>query len=1265
MPRVHEPRPPRDPQIFDDVLPGDVPEAELTDNARIVLAKRYLKKDAEGIPTEDPETMFWRVAKTIADVDADYGASEAAVGEVARQFYDLMINGRFEPNSPTLMNAGRPLGQLSACFVLPVADSLSNGQSGIYDTLKAMALVHQSGGGTGFSFSRLRPEGDTVRSTMGVASGPVSFMKLYDASTEVVKQGGTRRGANMGILRVDHPDIRRFITCKNDTTQVTNFNISVAITDAFMEAVGKGEEYDLVDPRNGKVAGRENARDIFDMIVHGAWLTGEPGTFFIDRANEYNPVPALGSYEATNPCVVGSTRLATDRGLLTMEELCRETMEIQVATDNRVPHARAVAFAREHGGGAGGAGVGVRARTGITVFPAVPVFKTRENAEVFRLTTTHGHEIVATGNHKFFTPHGPVELDDLRPGDRVLVQSGEGPWSRERALPPFEPKDKLAARVERGEAELPRAWSQELGQLLGWVVGDGWVTADLPEGRSVPNYSVGLLFGDAERGLEPEFRARIQRWTGMQGNRTERQGRVQLIFRSGLYYFLESLGLVTGDGKSSRVPRALWSAPRDAVVGFLQGLFTADGTVNISSINGRSCSVRLASSVPELLHEVQILLHNFGIAGRIRLRREAGTKAMPDGHDGTKVYAYRAQYELILDKVNRDRFVREIGFLTPEKQQKAAAWIAGKKIRSDRERYVTQVASIEPAGREDVYCTTEFHTHSIVVNALVTAQCGEQPLLPYDVCNLGSINLGQFVKPDARPGDDPEDAVDWDALRQVIHLSTHFLDNVIDANRYPLDEIHALAQKIRRVGLGVMGWADMLVRLGIPYDSEEGVDMGRRVMRFVNEEARAASERLGETRGVFPAWEASIWGPDGKAATRPDGSRVRPERALRNCNLTTVAPTGTISIFAGCSGGIEPLFAVAFMRNQAGALMPDVNPDFVRVAKEQGWYSDDLMERIATEGHIHFPEVPQEVQRTFRTAHDITPEWHVRMQAAFQEHCDSAISKTTNFPHEATEEQVREIYELAFELGCKGVTVYRDGSRQGQVLSTGKTGQGIATPEARARVSELEQSLADAREEAHNLRVEVERLKGELQQRDVTAGAARHKRQRPQALRGYTMKMMSPLGDLYVTINEDDQGRPFEVFCTLGKAGGAAMADAEAIGRLVSLALRSGIPIARVKDQLRGISCDRAVGVGPNKVLSAPDAVGQAIERYLEEKEGVQEDLPLAAPQPTGLQMQRGSTYHRLQEESFIGACPECGGGQMAYEEGCMKCHICGYSECG
>ena len=833
-----------DASIFDDVVPDDIAPATLSENARIVLGKRYLKKDEHGNPLEEPETMFWRVARVIAEADKEYGASDAAVEELARQFYDLMTNGSFEPNSPTLMNAGRPLGQLSACFVLPVDDALSNGKSGIYDTLKSMALVHQSGGGTGFSFSRLRATGSQVRSTMGVASGPISFMRLYNASTEVVKQGGTRRGANMGILRVDHPDIRSFITCKDDTSQITNFNISVALTDAFMEAVHNEASYDLVSPKSGEVVGQEDAGEIFDMIVHGAWKTGEPGTFFIDRANAFNPVPELGSYEATNPC-------------------------------------------------------------------------------------------------------------------------------------------------------------------------------------------------------------------------------------------------------------------------------------------------------------------------------------------------------------------------------------------------------------------------------------GEQPLLPYDVCNLGSINLAKFVKEDAGGGDEPADRIDWDGLRRTVALSTHFLDNVVDANRYPLSAITELAQAIRRIGLGVMGWADMLIKLGIAYDTSEGVAMGRKVMGFVNEEARNASERLAESRGAFPAWEESIWGPDDTCARGSEGRRIRPERRLRNCNLTTVAPTGTISIFAGCSGGIEPIFAVAFMRNQAGVRMPDVNPDFVARAKEEGWYSEDLVTRIAEEGHIHFDEVPEGIQAVFKTAHGITPEWHVRMQAAFQEHTDSAISKTTNFPKEAREEDVRQIYELAYELHCKGVTVYRDGSRADQVLSTGKTEKSESGASgSSAEVVELEHLLADARESLHGLRVELEQVYREQQEQDLTAAAARHKRQRPPMLRGRTFKMSSPLGDCYVTINEDQDGRAFEVFCTLGKAGGAATADAEAIGRLISLALRSGIPLPAVRDQLRGISSDRAVGVGPTKVLSLPDAIGQALEKYTAEKDGVQETLPLGVGVAAGGTQPHGAPDADL-PNSFLGSCPECGAGQLSYEEGCVKCHVCGYSECG
>ena len=815
----------------------DRPSLDLNANALTVLERRYLVKDEHGKPVEQPQDLFWRVARTIAAPDRAYGASQKAVESVAETFYELMATRVWMPNSPTLMNAGRPLGQLSACFVLPVEDALSNGRSGIYDTLRAMALVHQSGGGTGFSFSRLRPKNDVVRSTMGVASGPVSFMKLYDASTDVVKQGGTRRGANMGILRVDHPDILDFIHCKDDLTQVTNFNISVAVTDAFMLALEAGKSYDLIHPRTGKVVGQLDARDVFKQIVHGAWKTGEPGVFYIDRANHYNPVPHLGSYEATNPC-------------------------------------------------------------------------------------------------------------------------------------------------------------------------------------------------------------------------------------------------------------------------------------------------------------------------------------------------------------------------------------------------------------------------------------GEQPLLPYDVCNLGSINVGLFVNETASD-------VDWDCLRTAVHLCTHFLDNVIDANRYPLEEIDSLAKRIRRIGLGIMGWADLLVRLGISYDSDAGVALGRKLMQFIDEESKVASEKLAEQRGVFAEWDRSIWGPDATCARNARGERIRPMRRLRNCNLTTVAPTGTISIIAGCSSGIEPLFAVAFMRNQAGVLMPDVNEDFVAIAKREGWYSDELMKKIAEAGHIHFDAVPATWQRVFVTAHDVTPEWHIQMQAAFQDFTDSAISKTCNFANDATEEYVEQIYRYAYQLGCKGVTVYRDGARENQVLSTGSTAKKVqegagkdALVEALGRIAELDTELHLTKERLHD--VEAENLQ------------RRAKRSRPDLLKGSTRRVESPLGTMYVTITEDDKGQPFEVFMSLGKAGGALMADVEAIGRLISLALRSGVPLPEIYRQLRGISSDRAVGLGPNKVMSVPDAIGIAIEKWMQEKQGVQQDLleSTGTKSPAQAEVVRGAMGDaalraaRGPEQDFIGACPDCGS-QLAFIEGCAKCHVCGFSECG
>ena len=1183
---------------------------DLSANAITVLERRYLVKNDQGRPVERPEDLFWRVARTIAAPDARYGASAKAVEGLAETFFELMATRVWMPNSPTLMNAGRPLGQLSACFVLPVDDCLSNGQSGIYDTLRAMALVHQSGGGTGFSFSRLRPKNDVVRSTMGVASGPVSFMKLYDASTGVVKQGGTRRGANMGILRVDHPDILEFITCKDDLTQVTNFNISVAVTDAFMEAVEQGTGYDLIHPRSGQAVGQLDARDVFRQIVHGAWKTGEPGVYFIDRANHYNPVPHLGSYEATNPCVTGDTLVYTDQGLVPIATLAAAGEARSVTLDSRFS--------------AGSCG------------PAGAPFATGVRP-VFRLSTREGYEIKLTANHRVMTSRGWVEAQALSPGDMVHLLNRKGGFG-----------------THGSAAE---------GRVIGWLVGDGHITSESGHGAV-------LGFWGDDQGLAPLPARDVNAVLG-QDPATARYpvGVVEVPKRSLATVsstrlrdvLAQGFGL-TAETKTAGIPAGVLRGSEAMQRGFLQALFTADG--HVAGTADKGVAVRVTSVSLPLLKDVQRLLLNFGIVSRIYAERHPARVVEFSGRS----YHCQADHDLVIGRDNVLRFAEEIGFLGPTKQNRLIAALATDTSRGPyREMFTARVTAVEPAGEEVVYDLTEPVTHSFVANGFVVHNCGEQPLLPYDVCNLGSVNVGLFVR---------DGAVDWERLRTAVHLCTHFLDNVIDANRYPLAEIDALAQRIRRIGLGVMGWADLLVALGIPYNADEGVALGRKLMEFVDEEAKVASEQLAEQRGVFPEWERSIWGPDSSCARGPQGERVRPLRKLRNCNLTTVAPTGTISIIAGCSSGIEPLFAVAFMRNQAGVLMPDVNDAFVALARQEGWYSDGLMQRIAEAGHIHFDEVPAQWQRVFVTAHDVTPEWHIQMQAAFQEFTDSAISKTCNFPNAATEDAVEKIYRYAYKLGCKGVTVYRDGAREMQVLSTGATARKVqegaaATPGAAAAPGA--DALAEALGRLAELEAELARTRGQLHDAEAENLQRRAKRSRPDLLKGATRRIETPLGTMYVNITEDDKGQPFEVFISLGKAGGALMADVEAIGRLISLALRSGIPLREIHRQLRGISSDRAVGLGPHKVLSVPDAIGIAIEKWMQDKQGIQQDLLNGVAGPAATVPARGLVAGpdaaaplrgARPEQDFLGACPDCGS-QLAFIEGCAKCHVCGFSECG
>ena len=768
----------------------------ISENARAVLERRYLIRDEHGEAVETVDELFHRVADAVAAADVRFDP-QADVADTARSFYRMMTELDFLPNSPTLMNAGRPLGQLSACFVLPVADSMED----IFDAIKNAALIHKSGGGTGFSFSRLRAKGSTVNSTGGVASGPISFMKVFNAATEAVKQGGTRRGANMGILRVDHPDILEFITCKNDTKEITNFNISVGLTESFMEAVESDGSYELVDPASRRVTGRLNAREVFEAIVRSAWQTGEPGILFLDRLNKDNPCPGQGEIESTNPC-------------------------------------------------------------------------------------------------------------------------------------------------------------------------------------------------------------------------------------------------------------------------------------------------------------------------------------------------------------------------------------------------------------------------------------GEQPLLPYEACNLGSINLVRHLR---RTGTGY--ALDRAKLEQTIRTAVHFLDNVIEVNQYPLPEIDAMTKKTRKIGLGIMGFADMLLYLGIPYDSDEGVAMASQVMELVQTIGHQESQRLAQVRGPFPLFAESVY---------RDGAPIR------NATVTTIAPTGTLSIIAGVSSGVEPVFAYAYYRNvMDNTHLIETNQILKDKLTELGLYSDELMRQIIEHGSLaHVEGIPEAVKRVFVCAHDVSPIWHVKMQAAFQQFTDNAVSKTVNFPNSATREEVAEVYRLAYELGCKGTTIYRDGSRDEQVLNIGvaKAKQETALPD---HVEKLLESGCDST--ACLLR------SGSIKPRP-----------RPDVTMGYTEKVKIGCGNLYITVNYDEQG-VCEVFTNTGRAGGCP-SQSEATARLMSVALRAGVDSDELIRQLKGIRCPSTIRQQGMAVTSCPDAIAKAIEKVMQASKTNQ--IPPCPPPMGAGRKGRPAPDMTPAESKLAKYCPECGA-QLEHEGGCVTCRNCGYSKCG
>jgi ribonucleoside-diphosphate reductase alpha chain len=1094
-----------------------------TEAALRVLRERYLARE-DGQVVETPEEMCWRVARSIAAGEARYGRSPAAVQEIATAFYDVMVDGDFLPNSPTLMNAGKDNGlQYSACYVLPIGDSMEE----IFDAVKAAAIIHKSAGGTGFAFSRIRPKDDLVASTGGRASGPVSFLRVFNGATEAVKQGGARRGANMGILRVDHPDILEFIDCKLDGG-ITNFNISVAATSAFMDALEKGEDYDLVNPHTGAVVQRLSAREVFGRIVRAAWRTGDPGMVFIDRINASpaNPIPDLGQIEATNPC--GEQPLLPNEACFAPETRITTSLGLESVAD---------LYARQQRGESVLIATNLNGLGRHIVFRPATVVRTGVRPTV-RVTLTNGQQIRLTPDHRVLTTGGWKEAGSLTGTDRVLIQTAmAGPLS-----------------VTTTDGDLQR--------MFGWFSGDGWFTN-----------TVGLSFGPDD---ELAFQRLIPVWRAFTGTATRVQTQATKVRcvsteRSAAIAAFQDRGSTAARGPHKRVPRPLFTAPKEEQIRFLQGLFCADG-----SKTHRKPQVTLTSASLGLLRDVQLLLLNLGIRSNI--------KFYPHRPTG------RAWGQVKINGESYHRFHDLVGFpLSPHKESKCAAF-RWERVKQDR--LAIPVASVIPDSEVDVYDVSEPVTQSLIAEGMIVHNC-----------NLGSLNVSRF----ARRSGGGEMAIDWDEMERVIRLAVRFLDDVIEMNPYPLPEIDRTVKANRRIGLGLMGWADLLFLLGIPYDSQAAIDLAARLMAFVKEKGHDQSARLAEERGPFPNWAHSIY---------------RAGRPLRNSTVTTIAPTGTISMIAGCSSGVEPIFALAFEHRVKQAdgerVLTFVNETFERVAREQGFYSEALMHEIARRGTLHgIPGVPEAAAQVFKTSHEIGFEWHVKHQAAFQRFTDNGVSKTINLPNSATEEDVASAYRLAWAQGCLGITVFRDGCKGEQVLNVGVGKRADAgTPAA--------------------------------------AGPGAVIKPRPRSLAGSTYRTETPIGTAFITVNETSERDPFEVFLHVGKAGSDTMAVAEALGRLISLILRMPSPLSaqrrleEVISQLAQIGGGQPLGFGPARILSLPDAVARILAEHIGQLK------PSAGP-PVG----EGAPRKRVGD-----LCKECGQATFVYEEGCKKCLSCGFNEC-
>lgn len=1221
---------------FTSNLPGYVQDDALTlsGNARQVLSKRYLRRGPNG-EVETPAGLFYRVARFVGRADLEHGATTRMADQTIGRFYQLLSTARFLPNTPTFTGAGTPLGQLAACFVLPLADDMGKEPEGIFNTLRDAALIQQTGGGNGFSFGRLRRKGARVSTSQGAASGPVSFLEVFDKAFGAVAQGGSRRGANMAVLPVSHPDILEFITCKAEEGRIANFNISVAVTDAFMFAVREDGPFDLINPEDGSVARTVQARDIYREIVKYAHKNGEPGMLFIDAANASNPVPHIGQYEATNPCVTGDTLIYTAFGLHRAEDLYDKQVLSQVTLDSRF---------------------GESARFS----PASSVLFKTGRRPVYQVKTKEGYSLKATSDHQIMTPEGWVEVARLIPGSKVHILNQKGGFGEGGSL--------------------------SEGRVMGWLMGDGTFNI----GGNLEGGKAGLMFFGDEQALAPQFAGYVnellidhkhknvghpdrQYTVGVLAVEERAESR---IVSSRLKHYLADRGFASKDA----IPSVVFAGSEEMQMGFLQGLFSADGTV-LDNVD-KGVSVRLWSNNAAVLEGTQQLLLNFGVASKIFYNRKvAALKSMPNGQGGHKDYQTKDGHELVVSKDNLFRFQQEIGFLVPAKTDKLANAMASYGKRGPySEYYVATVESVTPMGVETVYDLNEPLTHSFIANGIVVHNCGEQYLLPHENCCLGSVNLAKHVGRDTF-GDL---VVDWAALAATVSDAVHFLDNVVTANAYvpAVPKLREAGLRARRIGLGIMGLGDLFYLLGVRYGSDEGQELAGQIMEFVRYHAMARSVTLAVTRGCFPAYQGSVYQTDTWRTPEPLTPFSRPFRrphldwdllrerirthGIRNAAQTTIAPTGTLSTVADCEGyGCEPVFALGYIRHfkdgDRDVTLPYTSPLFELALNATGLSEDRkaaIRAYVAEHGTCQtLSELPLALRHTFAVSADISAEEHVRMQAALQAFVDNSLSKTCNFPEGATEADVDRAYQLAWELGCKGLTVYVTGSRNQVVLETKATQAAKATPDA--GLVSLTNGVAELTIDPQGVIIDGEnRFAASLRMASHLV-----ERQRPDKLTGITYKKQTPLGAAYITVNSDAEGEPFEVFLNVGKAGSETSAVSEAIGRLISNTLRMPSPLSpgarlgEVAQSLMGIGGDRGMGFGVKRVKSLADAIGQVLGGHLIGDHTHDED---EAAQPPAASSPIIESAPRLIGE----LCPECGEAALLNIEGCKKCYACNYSEC-